>query len=415
MILFNEGYNKYSDFYTKGKGSIVYSSKKSYIDLSCGAGTLLLGHNSKIRISSIKDYLKKGLSQFSHPNKSAVDLSKSLKKVFPKFHKFVLCNTGAEANIKALRIARAATGKDLVINVNGSWHGSVDQFLFNIKNNYNFHEDNNKSNITSLSDGIDPKLTNNLKYIPFNNIALTKKILDRNKKKICCILVEPIQGGFPTVESKEYLKFLSNYCKKNNIILFFDEILSGIRINCSSVQNEFGIKTGISTFGKIIGGGMPIGLIGISKDVYSRLKKKNKKIFFGGTYSGNSLSTYVGKKTLDYIIKNKKKIFQSLEIKSNKFILELNKFVKENKIDVQVIRFHSIIRIIFSSKKIKDRPQRDFLEKSKSAQRQKFISYLKDQGIYFPGNGIIFFNYSLRNTELSYLIDKFKKGLKKYF
>ena len=78
MILFNEGYNKYSDFYTKGKGSIVYSSKKSYIDLSCGAGTLLLGHNSKIRISSIKDYLKKGLSQFSHPNKSAVDLSKSL-------------------------------------------------------------------------------------------------------------------------------------------------------------------------------------------------------------------------------------------------------------------------------------------------------------------------------------------------
>ena len=154
--------------------------------------------------------------------------------------------------------------------------------------------------------------------------------------------------------------------------------------------NEFGIKTGISTFGKIIGGGMPIGFNRNKQRCLFKAKEKNKKIFFGGTYSGNSLSTYVGKKTLDYIIKNKKKIFQSLEIKSNKFILELNKFVKENKIDVQVIRFHSIIRIIFSSKKIKDRPQRDFLEKSKSAQRQKFISYLKDQGIYFPQRNNIF-------------------------
>ena len=312
MILLNEGYNNKVDLYLRGKGCRVFSKKKSYIDLSCGAGTLLLGHNSYIRIKSIKDYLKLGLSQFSHPNKSAVSLSESLKKVFPKFHKFVLCNTGAEANIKALRVARAATGKNLVINVNGSWHGSVDQFLFNIKNNYNFYEEN-KNKITSLSDGIDPKLTSNLKYIPFNNIKVSKKILDKYKNKISCVLIEPIQGGFPTEESEEYLKFLNNYCKKNNLILFFDEILTGIRINCSSVQSLYGIKTGLSTFGKIIGGGMPIGLVGISKEVYQKLKKKDKKIFFGGTYSGNSLSAYVGKRTLDYIIKNKKKIFKDIE------------------------------------------------------------------------------------------------------
>jgi len=414
MILFNEGYNDSADLFDKGKGSKVFFNKKSYIDLSCGAGTLLLGHNSKIRVQSIKNYLKLGLSQFSHPNKSAVELSKSLKKVFPKFHKFVLCNTGAEANIKALRVARAATGKNIVINVNGSWHGSVDQFLFNIKNNYNFYEEN-KSKIRPLSDGIDPKLTNNLKYIPFNNIEMSKKILDRHKNKICCVLIEPIQGGFPTAQSKEYLKFLEKYCKKNKIILFFDEILTGIRINCSSVQNLFGIKTGISTFGKIIGGGMPIGLIGISKDVYLKLKRKNKKIFFGGTYSGNSLSTFVGKSTLDYIIKNKKKIFSDIEKKSEYFVNKLNLFLRKNNIDIKVIRFHSIIRIIFTSKKILDRPQRDFLERSKAGQRQKFIKFLKKQGIFFPGNGIIFFNYSLKNSELNYLVDKFNKALKKYF
>lgn len=415
MILINEGYENNSELFQKGKGSIVRAKNKKYIDLSCGAGTLLLGHNSKIRIESIKKYLKLGLSQFSHPNKSAVELSKTLKKVFPKFYKFVLCNTGAEANIKALRIARAATGKNIVINVNGSWHGSVDQFLFNIKNSKKYYKNNDKNNLSNLSDGIDPNLSTNLKFVPFNNIDLTKKILDKYKKKICCILVEPIQGGFPTAQSKKYLKFLDYYCKKNNIILFFDEILTGIRINCSSVQDLFGIRTGISTFGKIIGGGMPIGLIGISKEVYKKIRKKNKKIFFGGTYSGNSLSTYVGKNTLNYIIKNKKKIFSNLELKSEKFISEINKFVKKYKLDIQAIRFHSIIRIIFSSKFIKDRPQRDFLEKSKSTQRQKFISFLKKEGIYFPGNGIIFFNSSLKNTELNYLINKFNKGLKKFF
>ena len=414
MILFNEGYNNSAELYIKGKGSKVFSKNKSFIDLSCGAGTLLLGHNSEIRKKSIKNYLKFGLSQFSHPNKSAVDFSKSLKKVFPGFYKFVLCNTGAEANIKALRVARAATGKNLVINVNGRWHGSVDQFLFNIKNNYNFYEEN-KNKITSLSDGIDPKLTSNLKYIPFNNIKVSKKILDKYKNKISCVLIEPIQGGFPTKESKKYLKFLNDYCKRNKIILFFDEILTGIRINCSSVQSFFKIKTGISTFGKIIGGGMPIGLIGISKEVYLRLKKRKKRIFFGGTYSGNSLSTYVGKKTLDYIIKNKKKIFKDIEKKSDFFEKKMNIFIKENDLDIQIIRFHSIIRIIFSSKKILDRPQRDFLEKSKSKQRQKFIKFLKDNGIFFPGNGIIFFNYSLKNSEINYLIDTFSEGLKKYF
>ena len=160
---------------------------------------------------------------------------------------------------------------------------------------------------------------------------------------------------------------------------------------------------------------MPIGLIGISREVYSKIKKKNKRVFFGGTYSGNSLSTYVGKRTLEYILKNKKKIFGHIERQSEKFVSKLNEFVKKNNMDVQVIRFHSIIRIIFSSKKIKDRPQRDFLEKSKSLQRQKFIKYLKNQGIFFPGNGIIFFNYSLKNSELNYLIKKFEVGFKKYF
>ena len=148
MILYNEGYNNNSVFFDKGQGSLVYSKKKAFIDLSCGAGTLLLGHNSKIFKKSFRKYLKLGLSNFAHPNSTAIELSKSLKKIFPQFNKFVLCNTGAEANLKALRIARAATGKNIIINVSGSWHGSIDQLLYNVDNN---------NQTKKLSDGIDER------------------------------------------------------------------------------------------------------------------------------------------------------------------------------------------------------------------------------------------------------------------
>ena len=304
MILLNEGYDKNSILFEKGRGSLVYSKGKVFIDLSCGAGTLLLGHNSKIYKKSLKKYLMSDLSNFSHPNIAAVELSKNLKKTFPQFDKFVLCNTGAEANLKALRIARAVTNKNIIINVSGSWHGSVDQLLYNA----------NKNNQTKkLSDGIDENLKRNLRYIPFNNKKNSIKILNKYKKKICCVLVEPIQGGFPTSEGIKYLKFLNQYCKQNKIILFFDEILTGIRVNSSSVQNIFKIKSEISTFGKIIGGGMPIGVIGVSKNIVSILQKRKKKVFFGGTYSGNPLTTFVGNETLKFILKNKKKYFQRLK------------------------------------------------------------------------------------------------------
>lgn len=413
MNLLNEGYDNKENFFIKGAGSFVFTKKKKYIDLSCGAGTLLLGHNSKVYKNSLIKFSKTGLSQFSHPNISAVSLSQNLNHFFPQFNKFILCNTGAEANLKALRIAKAISKNKLIVSAAGSWHGSVDQFLFNIDKKYNWFNQNNNKAIKPLSDGIDKSLTKNLRYIPYNNIDLTKKILDKIKKDICCVIVEPIQGGFPAPEALKYLKFLNEYCIKNKLILFFDEILSGIRIDGSSLQNKYNLTPSISTFGKIIGGGTPIGVIALTKNMSLKIKKTN--IFFGGTYSGNSLSAFVGNETLNFIKKNKKKIFTKIEKQASLFEKRINDYIKNNNIDAKVIRFSSIIRIIFSNKKIQNRSQRDFMEKSKFSERAKFIKFLDQKNIYFPGNGIIFFNYSLTNAQNNYLIKMFSIGLKKFF
>ncbi len=196
--LLNEGYGKNALIFDKADGSIIYSKKKKFIDMSNGAGTVFLGHNNKIFKNSIKKYLKLKLSNFAQPNKAAVDISFTLKKIFPEFSKFILCSTGAEANLKALRISRAVSKKNVIVNATGSWHGSLDQLLFSV---------NSKLHKKELSEGLDSGLKKNVIYIPYNDIEHSKKILDRIKKKISCVLIEPIQGGLPTDNCIKYLKF----------------------------------------------------------------------------------------------------------------------------------------------------------------------------------------------------------------
>ena len=165
-------------------------------------------------------------------------------------------------------------------------------------------------------------LKKNIILLPYNDQDKTRKILKKNINKISCIITEPIQASLPYEEIEKYLKFLENYSKKNKIILIFDEMITGIRTNCSSVQKYFNVKADITTFGKCFGAGLPIGIISVSKSISKQLKKLKTKVFFGGTFSGNSMVTYVGYNVLNFIKKNKSKIFS--EINKNAKFFEKN-------------------------------------------------------------------------------------------
>ena len=233
--------------------------------------------------------------------------------------------------------------------------------------------------------------------------------------KICCVIFEPIQGCLPSSDNIQYLKLLSNYCKKQNIILILDEIITGLRTNCSSVQNNYNLHSDISTFGKVFGNTLPIGFIGISRTIEKKIQQNKMKIFFGGTFSANSLSMYVANETLKFILKNKKKIFIDLEKKSLNFCNLLNKIIKNKNLNARVIRFKSVIRIIFSKKKPRDRLQRDFFEKKTDFKREKFKNFLKLNKVIFPANGIIFLNSSFSLKQIDDLTKVIGKGLSIYF
>jgi len=401
-FLLNEGYNDLNNLFTSGIGSNIYINNKKFLDLSLCAGSLLLGHNSIIFKKSIKNMLKQDISNFAAKNKYAVELSKTLNKVLPEYQKFVFCNSGTEAVMKSLRIARAVTEKNIIISVTGSWHGSTSELLFT---------NNDKLKNIELSSGLDFNFKKNLKFIPYNDVKKSEIILNKYKKKIMCVIIEPIQGCLP-IEAKKFLIFLNDYCKKNKLILIFDEMITGLRNNCSSVQSQFNLNPSISTFGKCFGGGLPIGIIGIRKNIINKLDKNNKKIFFGGTFSGNSIITYIAKKTLEFIIKNRKKIFPQMERKAIFLEKALNTFFYKNNYDAKCYRFSSMLRIVFSKKNMINRHQRDFLEKSKKKDIIKFRNFLFKNHVYLSGSGIIFLATTTSKKDLVNLIHIIKKAFR---
>lgn len=403
--ILNEGYDKKNIFEYSNK-SYIYKGKKKYIDLSFGAGTLILGNQSKVYKNSLKQILAKKISLIGTPNREALEYSKLLKKLFPKYSKFIFCNTGSEAIIKSLRISNAITKKNCIISVTGSWHGSVDRTLFTSKKNLK---------AIPISSGLGEFNKKNINFIPYNNINISKKILNKNKKKISCVIIEPIQASLPQQNVTKYLKFLIDYCNKNNIIIIFDEMITGLRFKGSSVQQNFNLCPDISTFGKCFGGGFPIGIIAISKKINRRIMKLNKKVFFGGTFSGNQITTFVGKKTTEFILKNKKEIFEKIEKNANILEKNIKKFIYENKIKANLLRCELMIRIIFNKKIPKDRVERDFLEKYNKSKINKFRNYLLNRGIYYPSNGIIFISFQTSSNDIMTISKNINSALLKYF
>lgn len=390
--ILNEGY-KNKRFIEKGVGAFVYIKKKKYFDLSYCSGTLILGHNSKIFKNSLKDLSKKNISLYSEPNNIVNDFAKNLKMINKNYEKFIFCNSGTESVFKALRIVKATTKRNIIISVTGSWHGSVDKLLFRKK----------EKTILPISDGLSENDKKNIKFIDYNDINASKKILNKFKNKISCIIIEPIQGCLPDTETKNYLKFLAKFSKKNKSILIFDEIITGLRTAKGSVQNFYNIKPDISLFGKSYGGGFPIGIIAINKKIHDIINKKKLNIFFGGTFSANALSSYMGNRTTIHLNKNKK-ILKKLELLSKYFQKKINLYLNLNNIDAKVYRFQTMLRIIFSQKKIKDRMARDFFEKKNQNKINEFKAYLFKKKILYPKNGIIFFSEANTKKHVDYII-----------
>jgi len=305
----------YPFFIKKTKGSKIWDEDgNEYIDLWMGNYTHILGHRPAVIVQAIEKQLKQGI-HWGLVYKKQIEWAELIQELVPSAEMVRFCCSGTEATMYAVRLARAFTGKKIVLKIAGGWHGANPDLSLGIKMPYEREE----------SLGLLPELQKYTKVIPFNDLSGSLKVIHQNKKDLAGIILEPIvgEGGFNPA-TKEYLQMLRSETKKLGALLIFDEVISCFRVALGGAQERFNITPDLTTLGKIVGGGLPVGALVGKREILEKTspeKKRNKweKILIGGgTFSAHPLTAAAGLTMLNYLKDHHQKVYPILESKGKK-------------------------------------------------------------------------------------------------
>ncbi len=371
-----------------------------YIDTALGAGTHILGHANPLIVREIEKQAREG-TLYILPNKCAHEVGKFLLQAVPCFSGFVFCNSGTEATIRATRIARAYSGKKKVAMFSGGWHGGNDMLLF--EEDYNGDETRPMPMFKSA--GVPEELMGMTVMLPYNNDAAFD-LIEQHKDALAMVIIEPSQGSNPRDDVGKFLRELRQVTAKHNIVLCFDEIVTGFRVALGGCQEYYGVEADIATYGKTLGGGLPVGMVGGTEDVMKVVKgyNKEKPVFMGGTFSANPLVMRVARTVLQHLIENREYIYSYLNENSQYIRNKVNEFCVSNQIPVRMMGIGSMSRIIFTDKMIKSRRERDKYEVGDALQKL-FYSYLRlEKGVHISGNRILFLSTAHKREHIEKIV-----------
>jgi glutamate-1-semialdehyde 2,1-aminomutase len=295
-------------FITKGNGSKFWDvDGNEYIDYIGSWGPHLFGHNPPFIIGALKSAIENGTS-FGAPTELEVEMAKIITELVPSVEMVRMVNSGTEATMSAVRAARGYTGREKFIKFEGCYHGHADYFLI-------------KAGSGALTLGVptSPGVTKGIAadtlLADYNDINSVKKLISSNKNEIAAIIIEPIAGNMGVVKVKDgFIKELRAICDEEKIVLIFDEVMTGFRVAAGGAQDILGVKPDLSTFGKIIGGGLPVGAFGGKREIMEKIAPSGP-VYQAGTLSGNPLAMAAGYAALKHI-KDNPGIYKELEEKS---------------------------------------------------------------------------------------------------
>jgi len=305
----------YPFFIKKTKGSKIWDvDGNEYVDLWMGNYTHILGHRPRVVVQAIEKQLKEGI-HWGTVYRKQVEWAEQVRELVPSAEMVRFCCSGTEATMYAVRLTRGFTGKKIILKAAGGWHGANSDLSLGIKMPYEREE----------SLGLLPKLRQYTKVIPFNDLAGSLEIIHQNQKDLAGIILEPVigEGGF-TSATKEYLQMLRSEAQTLGALLIFDEVISCFRVALGGAQERFNVLPDLTTLGKIVGGGMPVGALVGRREIIERSspeKKMNKWeriLIGGGTFSAHPLTAAAGLAMLRYLKNHCKKIYPFLESKGAK-------------------------------------------------------------------------------------------------
>lgn len=358
-------------FMQRGEGSKLYDvDGNEFIDYIGSWGPHLFGHNPPFIKEALLKAVENGTS-FGAPTELEVQIAKLITQMVPSVEMVRMVNSGTEATMSAVRAARGFTGRDKFIKFEGCYHGHADYFLI-------------KAGSGALTFGMptSPGVTKgnaaDTLLADYNDIDSVKKIVAENKNEIAAIIVEPVAGNMGVVPaSKEFLTGLRDICSEEKIVLIFDEVMTGFRVAKGGAQELYGIKPDLSTFGKIIGGGLPVGAFGGRKDIMEIISPSGP-VYQAGTLSGNPLAMAAGYAGLQYINQNPD-VYKVLEEKSAYLEKGIRSALHDAKKNYAFNRVGSMMTLFFVEEEVNNYKA---AVKSDTITFGKYFNSMLNSGIY---------------------------------
>ncbi|WP_124979909.1 glutamate-1-semialdehyde 2,1-aminomutase [Nonlabens xiamenensis] len=370
------------------KGAYLHTEDgHQIIDFIASWGPMILGHAFEPVTQAVVAAAKNGTS-YGMPTELETKIAALAVSMAPNIDQIRMVNSGTEACMSAVRLARGFTGRDKIIKFAGCYHGHSDSFLIQAGSGaVTFGSPN--------SPGVTQGTARDTLLADYNNLGQVQEIFEQNKDQIACVIIEPIAGNMGCiVPQKGFLEGIRELCDQHGALFIFDEVMTGFRLAAGGAQETTGVSADIVTYGKVIGGGLPVGAFAARQEIMNHLAPLGP-VYQAGTLSGNPLAMSAGLAMLDHLNKHPE-VFESLKAKTEHLHKGLADVLSEKGIDHQINRYGSMISVHFT-----DTPVTDFASAAKGNNQwfKKFFHGLLERGIYLPPSA--FESYFL-NDALTY-------------
>ncbi len=389
-------------FIKRASGAFLYDEDgNEYVDLINSWGPMILGHAHPLVEEAVKVALSSSPS-FGAPTAREVDMAELICTVVPSIEKVRMVNSGTEATMSAIRVARGFTNREKIIKMEGCYHGHGDSFLIAAGSGALTFG-------TPDSPGVTKGTAMDTLIAPYNDISAITRLVDMNKDAVAAIILEPVVGNMGCVAPKPgYLQGLRALCDKHGIVLIFDEVMTGFRLALGGAQELFDVTPDLTTLGKIIGGGLPVGAYGGKKEIMDYVSPVGP-VYQAGTLSGNPLAMAAGLTMIKYLRENPA-VYTSINKRSSLLAEHIKKQLLEKGLNYTINQVGSMFTLFFTDKEVIDFPT------ATTSDTKRFASYFQSmlqQGIYMAPSQYeaMFISYAVDDAIIDRILNASEKAL----
>lgn len=391
-------------FMKSAKGPYLFDEDGNrYIELINSWGPMVLGHAHEIVEKAVSDALQRSFS-FGAPTRKEVEIAELIVSMVPSVEKIRMVNSGTEATMSAIRLARGYTGRDKMIKFEGCYHGHGDSFLIAAGSGAVTFG-------TPDSPGVPKGVANDTLTARYNDLEHVKELIEANPNQVAAIILEPVAGNMGcVVPDPGFLKGLRELSTRNGILLIFDEVMTGFRLSRGGAQERFGVMPDLTTLGKIIGGGMPVGAYGGRKEIMDYVSPAGP-VYQAGTLSGNPIAMAAGYAMLDYL-NTHPETYQILEDIGQKLATGIKNSIQKTGLSYTLNHIGSMLTLFFTDKAVFD------FESAKTSDTALFGKYFHEmlnQGVYLAPSQYesLFFSTALTDAHIALILEANENALKK--